>query len=198
MIERSRCAAIVTAAGGSTRMGTPKALVEVRGRPLLESQLDALAGFGQRIVVLGAHATEIRQALGDRLTGAHVLENPDWPTGRSSSLRVAFAAVGDDAVAIAVTGVDQPLQEATLQALLIAFEPAVQSYAVPMVGDRRGHPLLLSARLRDPHLRGLADDTTLRAILEPFAATAIAVRVESVASLANLNTPADVARFEKS
>ncbi len=178
-------------------MGMPKALVEVRGRPLLESQLDALAGFGQRIVVLGAHAAEIRQVLGERLTGAHVVENPDWSTGRSASFRLAFAAVSDAAKAIVVTGVDQPLQAETLAALLAAFEPDVHSYAVPMVGDRRGHPLLLSARLLEPQLRGLGDDTTLRAILEPFAAAAIAVSVESLASLANLNTPTDVARFEK-
>ena len=190
MLDRAWCAAVVTAAGASSRMGRPKALVELGGVPLLARQLAALTGFGQRLVVLGAHAEAIRA--GVHLSEATVVDNPAWPSGRSSSLRCGFAAVSSQARAVVVAGVDQPIDAAVVDALLAAFDPATHACALPIAGDRRGHPALLNAALLDPHLRHLPDDSTLRDVLARFADATLEVPVQSAVTLANLNSEADV------
>lgn len=195
MLDRAWCAAVVTAAGASSRMGRAKALIEIEGRPLLGRQLAALEGFAQRIVVLGAHAGEILEALDPELQGTVVVSNPNWETGRSSSLRAGFAEVSGQVRGILVAGVDQPIDPDVVTALLEAFDPAVHSHAVPRVGERAGHPLLVSAVLRDPHLLGLPDDRTLKDLLRAFESSRLEVSVPSRTPLADLNTLEDVEAF---
>lgn len=172
-------------------MGMPKALVEWRGAPLLRRQLDAVEGFGQRIVVLGSAASEIRAAVG--IPGdAAVVENSGWQSGRSGSLRCGFHAVSPSARAILVAAVDQPVDPAVVDRLLAEFDPAVHAWVLPRVGDRRGHPIILSATLL-PTLRELGDDETLREVALRFEGSALEVPVESELALANFNRPEDLA-----
>ena len=101
-------AALVLAAGGSSRLGSPKQLVSWRGRPLLEGVVAAVAAWpvDHVAVVLGSGSEDIMEQvdLGD----AVVVENPDWEEGIASSIRVgldyltrapkfdrAFVALGD-------------------------------------------------------------------------------------------------------
>jgi nicotine blue oxidoreductase len=139
-----RVAGLVLAAGGGSRYGSPKALVRLRGRLLVERAADLLAAGGcdPVVVVLGAAADEVLAAARLPRTGVRTVVNPDWPTGMGSSLRVGLAAVPADAEAVVVTLVDTPgLGPESVRRLVAAGGPDGAAQAT--YGGRRGHPVLL-------------------------------------------------------
>ncbi|MDI1279715.1 nucleotidyltransferase family protein [Methylobacter sp.] len=89
--------AIILAAGASSRMGSPKQLLEWRNRPLLEHTIaNARAIWGERIVVvLGAHAESIRTTVD--LGAVTSIVNPDWQEGMASSIRAGVQALPESA-----------------------------------------------------------------------------------------------------
>ncbi|HVJ07792.1 MAG TPA: nucleotidyltransferase family protein [Acidisarcina sp.] len=87
------CASILLAAGGSSRLGKPKQLLQVDGESLLRrtARFAVEAGCSPNIVVLGSSAATLRREL-DGLP-VEILINPDWRTGKGSSLRVAMRSL---------------------------------------------------------------------------------------------------------
>jgi len=139
-----RVAGLVLAAGGGSRYGSPKALVRLRGRLLVERAADLLAAAGcdPVVVVLGAAADQVLAAARLPRTGVRTVVNPDWPTGMGSSLRVGLAAVPAEAEAVVVTLVDTPgLGPESVRRLVAAGGPDGAAQAT--YGGRRGHPVLL-------------------------------------------------------
>jgi CTP:molybdopterin cytidylyltransferase MocA len=139
-----RVAGLVLAAGGGSRYGSPKALVRLRGRLLVERAADLLAAGGcdPVVVVLGAAADQVLAAARLPPTGVRTVVNPDWPTGMGSSLRVGLAAVPAEAEAVVVTLVDTPgLGPESVRRLVAAGGPDGAAQAT--YGGRRGHPVLL-------------------------------------------------------
>ena len=139
-----RVAGLVLAAGGGSRYGSPKALVRLRGRLLVERAADLLAAGGcdPVVVVLGAAADQVLAAAWLPRAGVRTVVNPDWPTGMGSSLRVGLAAVPAEAEAVVVTLVDTPgLGPESVRRLVAAGGPDGAAQAT--YGGRRGHPVLL-------------------------------------------------------
>jgi CTP:molybdopterin cytidylyltransferase MocA len=139
-----RVAGLVLAAGGGSRYGSPKALVRLGGRLLVERAADLLAAGGcdPVVVVLGAAADQVLAAARLPRTGVRTVVNPDWPTGMGSSLRVGLAAVPAEAEAVVVTLVDTPgLGPESVHRLVAAGGPDGAAQAT--YGGRRGHPVLL-------------------------------------------------------
>jgi len=151
---------VVLAAGAGRRFGGPKQLAEVAGRPLLAHVLDLAAPYDP-VVVLGAHAEEVRSLVG----AARVVVAEDWAQGQSASLRAGIAALGDVDWALVLLG-DQPfLTPEVVEAVLAAREGAD---AVRAAYDGvPGHPVLLGRRVlaEVPSLRG---DAGARQALERF------------------------------
>jgi CTP:molybdopterin cytidylyltransferase MocA len=130
-----RLAAVVLAAGGSARLGRPKQLLEIGGETLVRraARLALEAGFDPVLVVLGAQAREIAQALeGLALT---ILENRGWEEGLASSIRAGVAALPQSVEGAAFLLCDQPaLELGVLRDLRRTFEadpsrPAGCAYA---------------------------------------------------------------------
>jgi len=139
-----RVAGLVLAAGGGSRYGSPKALVRLRGRLLVERAAELLAAGGcdPVVVVLGAAADQVLAAARLPRTGVRTVVNPDWPTGMGSSLRVGLAAVPAEAEAVVVTLVDTPgLGPESVRRLVAAGGPDGAAQAT--YEGRRGHPVLL-------------------------------------------------------
>lgn len=159
--------AVILAAGGSTRMGSPKALLDVDGVPLVVRHVSAFIGVGAAVtVVVGAHSARIRAVLPKTV---RVVENPDWEATDAS--RSAFLGLREFRVAF-VTPVDvPPARHETLCRLLEAGAPAV-----PQVAGRDGHPILVAP----PHIEQRLDERTRMAIR---------VSVSDPNCLLNLNTP---------
>lgn len=166
--------ALILAAGGSTRMGAPKGLLRLDGRPLILAHIAAFEAAGLSVrVVLGAHADAYRAVLPD---GVEVVENPAWATTDMA----ASLAIGLGGLARAlVHPVDVPPPAAdTLRALL-----ALPGDAVPTWAGSPGHPV----RLDGPLAPGQRLDARL--------AGARRVAVADPDCVRNLNTPGEWAAF---
>jgi len=138
---------IVLAAGMSTRMGAPKALLPWDGQPLLAYQVQQLreAGADEVIVVLGHDADEIHRTI--RRSDCRVMLNPRYQMGRAGSLRIGAKAVDRDAESIVIINVDQPRPASFLHAL-IAGRQAPALVTRPVFDGRHGHPIVVAGELR--------------------------------------------------
>ncbi len=185
-------AAIVLAAGASSRMGSPKPLLELRGETFLGRILATLAtveGVGDRIAVLGHEAARVRR--GVRFAGARAVTCRGWRRGMLASLRCGLrTALERDAAlaAVLVCHVDQPLLRASTHArLLRAFGAGRGDVLVATHAGRRGHPVLLGRPFLD---RLLADRWTasLAEAIEAHARRRVEVPCRDAAITQNVNT----------
>jgi CTP:molybdopterin cytidylyltransferase MocA len=136
----SRIAGLLLAAGEGSRLGRPKALVEIEGRTLAERGVHLLRGGGTDpvIVVTGAVAVN--------LAGVVVVHNPDWRSGMGSSLRAGLATLPPESEAVVVALVDQPLiGPAAVRRLIAAFGEG-SGLVVAGYGGKRRNPVLIPRR----------------------------------------------------
>ena len=167
----SSLAALVLAAGASTRLGQPKQLVTFHGERLLDRAIRIAkeAGASPVFVVLGANYEQMLQALAESPdgpeNGVRILINKAWRTGMSSSIRLgATAAERLGAEDLLVLGCDQPAVTADhLRELCEASkrEHAVASY----YWQRRGIPALFPA-FAFHALQELSGDNGARELLQ--------------------------------
>ena len=173
-------AAIVLAAGASTRLGEPKQLVMLGADTLLERAVRTAraAGCEPVVVVLGAAAERIRERCD--LSGAVVVTNPEWEEGMASSIRSGFTAVGGADGAVLMT-CDQPAVTAEhLLALSATGEVTASAYA-----GRRGVPAYFPAA-SFAALMELSGDAGARELLRS------AATVELVGGELDVDTAADL------
>jgi molybdenum cofactor cytidylyltransferase len=167
MDHAPRIAAIVLAAGRSTRMGGPnKLLARIDGVPLVRHAAEAAmgAGLAEVVVVTGHQQEAVRGALaGLDLAFAH---NPDFAEGLSTSLKTGLEALGDGVDAVVVLLGDMPrISSALVRRLAASFAPeAGRHVVVPVADGRRGNPVLWGRRFF-PELMRVTGDQGGRAIL---------------------------------
>jgi CTP:molybdopterin cytidylyltransferase MocA len=182
--------AIVLAAGASSRMGRPKALLPVNGRPAVEPVCSALVGGGATaiVVVVGKHAAEIRA--GADLSGMTVIDNANWSSGRTSSVQSGLAALPPTAEWTLLALVDMPLVRAATVRALLAAPRGGADVVVPVHDGRRGHPILLRRTLF-AQIAALGPDEPLNTVVR--AARRIDVAVDDPGVLIDFDEPGDVA-----
>jgi molybdenum cofactor cytidylyltransferase len=107
-------AAILLAAGGSSRILTPKQLLPYRDRSLLRhaAEIAVESDAGETFVVLGSELERMKAEL--RGLGVRIVENPDWQEGIASSIRAAISTLPSSFEAVIVLLCDQPLITAEL------------------------------------------------------------------------------------
>lgn len=192
--ETLRCGVVILAAGASTRMGTPKQLLELGGRTLLVRTVEAaLASTAWPVVVvLGAHAEKIRPRLA-RLP-VLVTENAAWPEGMAASIREGVTTLQQfsrrlDAAIIALC--DQPAFSAEVIAQLIAAQRTThQSIVAARYGGRPGAPALF-LRQHFHALAHLTGEEGARTLLHAEPARVATVDLPALAT--DLDTPEDFA-----
>ncbi|MDP9235523.1 MAG: nucleotidyltransferase family protein [Actinomycetota bacterium] len=137
-------AAVVLAAGTSSRLGRPKQLLELDGKPLLQHVIDlAAASFDEVVVVLGHEADAIEAALA-LPSNSRVARNPDYRQGMSTSLRVGIGDLDDGVQAAAIFLGDQPRMPAELvAAVLSTWRSAGSPVARPRFAGTPGHPVIV-------------------------------------------------------
>ena len=144
-------AAAILAAGQSSRMGQPKALVSVQGLTFVEHLFTAtrLPRIGLTRIVLGAHAAEIGPRL--KFDPAMVVFNPDWASGQLSSIHAAIRSLPASTTdGIILCPVDHPLVSRRLVSDLIArFDSTKKAIALPTYRGKRGHPVIFRSTLYD-------------------------------------------------
>ncbi len=189
-------AAILLAAGESTRMGSPKPLLPWGDRALIEYQVQQLreAGVDDVVAVLGHRADEIAPLV--EAAGARVVLNPSYPDGRATSL-VAGALVLPDPDTILVTNVDQPRPAYVIRQLIDDREARMALIAAPVYNGERGHPVVLDGRLLED-LRTASDaNLGLRGVIGGHEDRVFESQFETAVVLLDLNTPEDYERALK-
>ena len=146
-------AAIVPAAGMSTRMGRNKLLLAFKGKALIAQAVDTLleSEVDEIIVVLGHEADKVKEKLrGKQVT---FVENSNYRQGMGTSIRAGLGAVSSGATAIMIYLADQPLLEPEdVKRLIGAFADAREqgkSIVVPFFHGQRGNPVILDSSYKE-------------------------------------------------
>lgn len=155
---------LVLAAGRSQRMGRPKQLAQLGGRPLLEHTLRSLSASGvdEVVVALGAHAGLVER--GVRLQGAVPLRAGRWREGMGAVLAEASAALAGCGALVVALG-DQPMVgPAVVERLVAAWRAGAGPVVRAAYSGRPGHPVLFDGTLL-PELAALGGDVGARGLL---------------------------------
>jgi nicotine blue oxidoreductase len=183
-------AGILLAAGGGSRLGRPKALVEFAGRTLAEHGAAILRDGGAAPVLVISGAVPVT------VPGARVVPNPGWRTGMGSSLAAGLRSLppsGPSAAVIALA--DQPLVGAEAVRRLIAAHRDGAAIAVAAYGGRPRNPVLI-AREHWPGVLAMADgDAGARPFLRAHPELVTLVECGDTGSPDDIDTAADLARI---
>ena len=186
-----RVAALVLAAGRSTRMGGPnKLLAEIGGKPLVRIVTEqALASRAAPVIVVtGRERAKVEVALaGLRVRFVH---NPDYAAGLSTSLKAGLAALPGEADGAIVCLGDMPqVTAALIDRMLESFDPARGALVVvPIIEGKRGNPVVWSRRFF-ADLMGLEGDVGARHLIGTHADAVVEVPLEDSAALTDVDTP---------
>lgn len=164
----SKYAAILLAAGRSSRMGAFKPLLPSGDSTIIENCIDQIEAAGIRdiVVVTGHRSDELRAALAHRRVGFAV--NPDPDSEMAASIAIGVAALDKTATAVYLALADQPRIPAQVYSALAQRHGNDVRIVVPEFEGHRGHPVLVDMSLRD-ELMNLDQHGGLRGFLDKFA-----------------------------
>ncbi len=186
-----RIAAVVLAAGRSTRMGgSNKLLAEIAGEPLVRIAAEAAIASRAKpvIVVTGHERGRIERALAG--LPVRLVHNPDFAQGLGTSLKAGIAAVPAEADGAIVCLGDMPQVDAALiDRLIAAFDPEKGALAVvPTIDGNRGNPVLWSRRFF-PDLMAIEGDVGARHLIARYSEAVVEVPLTGKAALVDVDTP---------
>jgi molybdenum cofactor cytidylyltransferase len=190
LVGRPTVAAIILAAGRSSRMGRNKLLLDLEGKPILCHAVDQAlgAGLSEIVVVSGHQATKVREALGDR--AVKVIEAREHKLGMSASLKAGIRALGPKTDAALVMLGDMPqVSAALIQHLMAAYNPLEgRSIVVPTVEGKRGNPVLFDRRYFEEML-ALEGDVGARHLIGAHDDQVAELSVDDAAVFTDVDTP---------
>ncbi len=190
-------AAVILAAGGSTRFGACKQLLAWRGRPLVRHIADVAlsAGLDPVIVVLGCDAERVYQALEER--PVQTLINWRWEQGMSTSVQTGLAAVPPWAEGALFLQCDQPrITPDLLRAMVDRFQESGGAIVHPVHDDRRGTPVLFPRRFF-AELSAVSGDQGGRVVIEQHADQVSPLEVHDADMLIDIDTPQDYEELQR-
>ena len=184
----SRVAGVLLAAGEGTRLGTPKALVELGGRRLVDRGVGLLreGGTAPVFVVTGAAPVTVPDVI--------LVPNPDWRTGMGSSLAAGLRALPAECAAAVIALVDQPLIGAGVIRRLVAALPAGAELVVAAYHGRPRNPVLLARRHWAGVIAAADGDTGARPYLRANPGLVTLVECADIGAPDDVDTPEDLAR----
>jgi molybdenum cofactor cytidylyltransferase len=188
--------AIIPAAGRSSRMGQPKQLMDIAGRPMLLVVADPLIACGQVECTVVVTNSLVASALDINATGATVLLNDEPDAEMIDSVRLGIEELQhrcelnvDDGILICPG--DQPgLSVGEIARCCAAFDDQPGRIIVATHDGKRGHPLIFPAS-RIPFLMSQACDKGLRELVTTHEDNLAVVEIHNSAVLRNVNTPDD-------
>ena len=185
-------AAILLAAGKSSRMGSCKQLLPLGEGTVIGRCLDTLvtAGVGDVVVVISEEGHEVAEAV--RAYPVRVVINPEPGGDMASSVRAGRDALTDEATGVIVSLCDFPLVSAgTITSLIAEQDGSPGSIIIPCHGERRGHPLLFPRTI----LNELASEMILRDLVRRDPDRICCLNVDDPGVLIDMDTPEDYHRI---
>ena len=187
-----KLAAVIAAAGLSSRMGEFKPLLPFDGTTVIRRCAENLlrAGAEVLVVVVGHRGAETAGALCG--TGAVIVQNPDYArTQMFDSLRLGLGALDGEYDRVLLTPGDVPWVS---PALVRALTEAEADFVCPVCGGRRGHPVSLAGRCV-PALLAYCGAGGLRGAAEALSFSAALVETPEIGVTVDLDTPEDYRRL---
>jgi molybdenum cofactor cytidylyltransferase len=191
-----KIAAVVLAAGLSSRMGSNKLLASVGGKPLVRHAVEAALGSAASpvIVVTGNAGPEVQRALAP-LTPSFV-DNPDFSKGLSTSLKSGLKAMPADCDGVLVLLGDMPgVSSALLDRLIAAFDPSEdRAICVATRHGNRGNPVLWARRFF-PEMLAIEGDVGARHLIAQYGELVCEVEAADDGPLTDIDTPEALAEY---
>ena len=185
-------AGLILAAGESTRMGSPKALLDFRGETFLDRLTRVFSQFcAPVVVVIGAQADKIRSGVRspERVIFA---QNANYGLGQLSSMQCGLRMAPEKIEGVLFTLVDHPnVQPSTIAALLEEPRPLL---AIPRWQGRRGHPIYFGAGLIGEFL-ALPPDSQAKVVISRHSDDARCIDVDDPGILADVDDAAAYKRL---
>jgi molybdenum cofactor cytidylyltransferase len=190
-------AAVVLAAGKSTRMGSNKLLKSIKGKPMIRQTVETVlqSRASPVVVVTGHDAAPVRKAL-EGLDVSFV-DNPQYDQGLSASLAAGVAGIPPKIDGALVVLGDMPLVPvSTLNKLIAAFDPEEgRSICLPVYQGERGNPILWG-RQHFREFQGLKGDRGAKVLLVVNSDHVVEVPVGNEGVLTDFDTPDSLARLK--
>ena len=186
---------VVLAAGDSTRMGFPKALLPIGNRTFLTRILDILEDLQLQdpIVVLGRAAGRIEPVLAGRKERILINTTPD--RGQLSSIQLAVSSLPPDCTGCLIWPVDHPaVSETLVRNLVRLFCDSHASLVMPNQGQKRGHPAIFHRRLFG-ELLAEAPERGLKEMVLRNQSQMVLLDMEEGAAIADVDTPDEYFRL---
>jgi CTP:molybdopterin cytidylyltransferase MocA len=185
-----KIAGLILAAGASTRMGSPKALLKFRGETFLDRLIGILASHCAPVIVVLGHQAEAIEAGLRRAGQARLVLNPDHRKGQLSSLQCGLRAVPSESRGVLFTPVDHPAVEpATVQRLVEqAGRVPPPLLVIPRYEGRGGHPVCC-ARDLIPEFLALPAVAQAREVIRRHLEHTCYVEVEDPGILKDVDDP---------
>ncbi len=184
-----KLSAIILAAGYSSRMGGMKAMLSLGRETVLERVVNLFVHSGiENVKIVTGHR---REALCPLLKKMPVQEiyNPSYPQGMFSSVQAGVASLEPEVEGFFIMPVDIPLVKVTtIQELVSYYEETRTEILYPCYHGRRGHPPLLSAKLRS-HILHWEGPEGLRGLLHEQETKSINITVSDAGILLDIDTP---------
>ncbi|MCD6413750.1 MAG: NTP transferase domain-containing protein [Elusimicrobia bacterium] len=185
---------IVLAAGLSSRMGFPKALLEVKGRTFLDIICGKLAAVCREIiVVVGFRAEKIIPRIDLNSAKIEVVKNKNFERGMLSSLKEALKKMTPASEGFFLNPVDHPfVKEETYRLLAQKWAKRKNRIIIPSYGGRRGHPPILP-RIYIPKILELPDDISggVKAVFPKNGAKILPLETQDKGVIIDVDTPQD-------
>jgi molybdenum cofactor cytidylyltransferase len=195
MQDLARFAAIVLAAGQSSRMGAHKLLLPLGDRPLIAHAIIAACASSANpvIVVLGHDAERVAATLPPGRQ--QVIVNPDYQEGMSTSLRAGLAAIPPQTTGALILLGDQPLVRVDLvEQMLAEARESPASILAASYGGRRGNPVYFP-RVYFDELRKITGDEGGRSVIQRHLDSVRLVPIANADAALDADAPDDYQRI---
>jgi molybdenum cofactor cytidylyltransferase len=183
--------AIVLAAGESKRMGSPKMLLQFKGKTIIENVVANVLGssVNNTLIVLGPSGDEILNVIGD--APVEHCYNDNYKLGMLSSVKCGLKYLPQVSGAAIIFLGDQPMIGSEIINIVIeAYRREGKGIVIPVFDNKRGHPLLIDLKYRD-EIGNLKPEEGLHILARKFADDVLEVKVHTRDILKDIDTKED-------
>jgi molybdenum cofactor cytidylyltransferase len=186
---KSKIFAVILAAGESSRMGMPKALLQIHGKTFLEYLLESIKKAGlENISVIVGHDAEMVMTKFLNLNVDFII-NKDYKKGQLSSIQAAIKSVPKNTDAVLICPIDRPLfSSGLINKLFSDFVRTGSPVVVPVYDAKRGHPMIFSSSVFMELMRAPID-VGARAVVWAHHSEVVEVPTNEEGILINIDTP---------
>jgi xanthine dehydrogenase accessory factor len=189
--SKKQVAAIILAAGKSTRMGQQKLLMPFEGKSMIATVVGKIAGSvsSRTIVVTGSDRNKIEKEL--EAYAVLFVDNERYEKGMLTSVQAGVAAASTETDGYLILLGDQPMvSEAVINRLISVFQKGGKGLLIPVFKGKRGHPVLIGSKYKN-EIKSLSPEIGLRELFLNHPDDIQEIEVESEDVLKDIDTPDD-------